>query len=191
MVRMEDGGADPAAVIAEAKEKLAKSLAVTKESLGTLRVGGTSPSLLDRVTVDYYGAPTPLNQLAMVTAPSGSQLLVDPFDKGCIGDIEKALFESDLGMTPSNDGTKIRLNVPEVTTERRKELAKVAKKLGEDGRVAIRNVRKAAMDKVKKMKKEIGEDAEKNLEIDIQDLVKKAEADLSKVVSEREKEISG
>jgi len=166
-----------------------KSVASLQDSLSTLRVGRANPSLLDRVQVDYYGAPTPLNTLASITAPSASQLVIDVYDKAAIGDVEKALFESDLGMTPNNDGKVIRLNVPALTEERRKELAKTAKSLGEEGKVAIRNIRKGAIDKIKKMKKEIGEDIAKDSEDEVQKVVKKYEGEMDGLISQREKEI--
>jgi len=189
LIRLEDEDPDPGIVIEDAVGKMKKTIASVQDSLATLRVGRANPSLLDRVEVDYYGAPTPLNQLASVTAPTASQLVVDPYDKSCIGDVEKALFESDLGMTPNNDGKVIRLNVPALTTERRKELSKTAKSLGEDGKVAIRNIRKGAIDKIKKMKSAIGEDAVKENEENVQKAVKKYEDQVINLVSEREKEI--
>jgi ribosome recycling factor len=176
-------------IVKEAEAKMKKSLASVQDSLATLRVGRASPTLLDRVQVEYYGAPTPLNQLASVTAPTASQLVVDVFDKSCIGDVEKALFESDLGMTPNNDGKVIRLNVPQLTTERRKELTKTAKSLGEDGKVALRNIRKGAIDKLKKMKKGLGEDVTKDFEDEVQKAIKKYEGEVGDSVSQRESEI--
>ena len=189
IVRMEDEDPDPDAVIKDAVDKFKKTIASTQESLMTLRVGRANPGLLDRVEVNYYDTPTPLNQLASVTAPTASQLVVDVYDKSALGDVERALLESDIGMTPNNDGKIIRLNVPALTEERRKELAKTAKGLGEDGKVAIRNIRKGALDKIKKMKKAIGEDAVKDGEESMQKAVKKYEDEVVKIVSEREKEI--
>jgi len=185
----DDAEPDPDEVITEATRKMKKSVASLQDSLSTLRVGRANPSLLDRVQVDYYGAPTPLNTLASITAPSASQLVIDVYDKAAIGDVEKALFESDLGMTPNNDGKVIRLNVPALTEERRKELAKTAKSLGEEGKVAIRNIRKGAIDKIKKMKKEIGEDIAKDSEDEVQKVVKKYEGEMDGLISQREKEI--
>jgi len=176
-------------VVKEAESKMKKSVGSVQDSLATLRVGRASPTLLDRVQVEYYGAPTPLNQLASVTAPTASQLVVDVFDKSCLGDVEKALFQSDIGMTPNNDGKVIRLNVPQLTTERRKELTKTAKSLGEDGKVALRNVRKGAIDKIKKMKKGLGEDVAKDFEEEVQSLIKKYEGEVVELVSQREAEI--
>ena len=190
IVRMEDEeDPDPDAVIKDAVDKFKKTIASTQESLMTLRVGRANPGLLDRVEVNYYDTPTPLNQLASVTAPTASQLVVDVYDKSALGDVERALLESDIGMTPNNDGKIIRLNVPALTEERRKELAKTAKGLGEDGKVAIRNIRKGALDKIKKMKKAIGEDAVKDGEESMQKAVKKYEDEVVKIVSDREKEI--
>ena len=190
LVRMAaDEKPNPDKAIKDAVKKMKKSVASTQDSLSTLRVGRASPSLLDRVQVEYYGAPTPLNQVAMVTAPTASQLVVEPFDPTALGDIEKALFESDIGMTPNNDGKKIRLNVPQLTEDRRKELAKTAKSLGEDGKKAIRNIRKTALDKIKKMKSAIGEDVVKDKEDDLQKKVKEYEDEILTNVAAREKEI--
>lgn len=186
---MADEEPNPDEVIKEAEEKLKKSTRSVAESLSSLSTGRANPKVLDKIEVDYYGAPTPLNALAGVSVPTGTQLVVDPYDKSALGDIEKALFEADIGMTPNNDGTVIRLNVPQLTEDRRKELAKTAKKLGEEGKVALRGVRKAALDKIKKMKKAIGEDVSKDMEDKVQKAVKKAEDDIGKLVSDREKEI--
>jgi ribosome recycling factor len=192
-VRMADDedAPDPKEVLAAAKARFKKSVVSVQEQLSSVRVGKASPALLDKVMVNYYGAETPLNQLAMVTAPQPTMLMVDPFDKSCIADIEKALFESDVGMTPNNDGKCIRLNVPQLTGERRTELGKLVKKRGEDGKTSIRNIRKAEMDKLKKMKKAIGEDAFKDAEDELQKSVKKFEGDIEKLVSDREKDILG
>lgn len=182
---------DPKAEIKQATEKMKKTISSVQENLSTLRVGRATPSLLDRVEVNYYDTPTPLNQLASVVAATASQLVVDVYDKSCLGDVEKALYESDLGMTPSNDGKVIRLNVPALTTERRAELSKTAKSLGEEGKVAIRNIRKSALDKIKKMKKAIGDDAAKDAEEEVQKVVKKFESDVVELVTQRENEIMG
>merc|ERR1712106_863578 len=146
----------------------------------TLRVGRASPSMLDRVEVDYYDVPTWVNQLGSITVSGSNQLVISVYDTSCLGDVEKALSLSDLGMTPNSDGKVIRLNVPQLTEERRKELAKTA----------IRNIRRDAIDKVKKMEKDgMGEDESKNLQIDIQEVLKKAEAEADKVVKQREEDI--
>jgi len=185
----DDEPPSPEPVLKEASEKMKKSVASVQENLSTLRIGRASPNLLDRVNINYYDTETPLNQLASITAPTASQLVVDPYDKSALGDIEKALFESDIGMTPNSDGKVIRLNVPQLTTERRAELAKTAKTLGEDGKVAIRNIRKGSMDKIKKMKKAIGEDAVKDAEESLQKAVKKFEGEVGNAVEQRETEI--
>jgi len=133
-----------------------KSLSSVQEQLATLRVGRATPDMLDRVLVDYYDTPTPLKQLASVTCPTATQLVVDVYDKSALGDVEKGLMASDIGMTPSNDGSVIRLNVPQLTKDRRVELAKTAKGIGEGGKTALRNVRRDAIDKIKKAVKAAG-----------------------------------
>jgi len=181
---------DAAVVVKDAEVKMKKSVGSVQEQLSTLRVGRATPSLLNRVMVEYYGAPTPLNQLAGITAPSASQLVVDPYDKSAIDDVEKALQMSDLGMTPSNDGTVIRLNVPQLTAERRKELAKTAKGLGDDGKVAIRNIRRDAIDKIKKMEKDgLSKDECRDQQDIVQKKVKQYESEVDTLVTAREKEI--
>ena len=175
----------------DAEDKMKKSISNMREQLATLRVGRASPSLLDRVMVDYYETPTPLNQLASVSAPTPTQLVVDVYDKSSMGDVEKALMVSDLGMTPSNDGKVIRLNVPQLTAERRTELAKTARSLGEEGKVAIRNVRKSALDKIKKLTKDgLGEDEGKDRQEEIQTAVKASEKEVDDVVKKKEDEIT-
>ena len=180
-VRMEDEEPDPKVVIKDMEGKMKKSAASVQESLSSLRVGRASPSLLDRVTVNYYDTPTPLNQLASVTAATATQLVVDVYDKSALGDVERAILESDVGMTPNNDGSVIRLNVPQMTEERRKELAKTAKSLGEDGKVALRNIRKSALKDIK--------NAIKDAEDAVTKSTKKFEGEVDKLVADREKEI--
>src|SRR4249920_2946272 len=131
-------------LMASAKEKMAKSVEHAKAGFATVRTGRASASLLDRIDVDYYGTPTPLRQLATINVPDPRMLTVQPFDPGSIKAIEKAIQESDLGLTPSNDGKLIRLPIPQLTEERRKELVKVVRRVAEDGKVAIRNVRRDA-----------------------------------------------
>lgn len=190
---MEEGDApdfDGGALLKDSGGRMKKSVSNVQEQLATIRVGRAAPSMLDRVEVDYYGAPTPLNQLASVTAPSAQQLVVDVFDKGAIGDVEKALMMSDLGMTPNNDGKVIRLNVPQLTEDRRKELAKNAKTLGEDGKVAIRNIRRDAIDKIKKAEKAgLSKDESADLQDEIQKALKKFEGEIESLVTQRDKEI--
>ena len=185
-----DEGEEGLEVVMDAEERMAKSVASMQDKLMTLRVGRASPSMLDRVEVDYYDVPTPLNQLGSITVSGSNQLVISVYDTSCLGDVEKALSLSDLGMTPNSDGKVIRLNVPQLTEERRKELAKSAKAFGEEGKTAIRNIRRDAIDKVKKMEKDgMGEDESKNLQIDIQEVLKKAEAEADKVVKQREEDI--
>jgi ribosome recycling factor len=185
-----DEGEEGLEVVMDADERMQKSLVSVQDKLMTLRVGRASPSMLDRVEVDYYDVPTPLNQLGSITVSGSNQLVISVYDTSCLGDVEKALLMSDLGMTPSNDGKVIRLNVPQLTEDRRKELAKSAKAFGEEGKTAIRNIRRDAIDKIKKMEKGgMGEDESKNLQIDIQDTLKKAEGDVDKAVGQREKDI--
>jgi len=177
-------------VMMDAEERMTKSISNMQEKLMTLRVGRASPSMLDRIEVDYYDVPTPLNQLGSISVSGSNQLVISVYDNSCLGDVEKAISLSDLGMTPSNDGKLIRLNVPMLTEERRKELAKSAKAFGEEGKTAIRNIRRDAIDKVKKMEKDgMGEDESGNLQIDIQEALKKAEAETDKAVAQREKDI--
>lgn len=155
--------ATPASVEPDTKDRMDKSLDALKRSLSTISTGRANPNMLDRITVDYYGAPTPLNQMASVTTPESSLLVIQPFDISAIPDIERAILGSDVDITPSNDGKVIRLNVPQLTADRRKEMTKVASKMGEEGKVAIRNVRRDMLKKVEKLADEVGEDGKKDL----------------------------
>ena len=157
----------------------------------SIRAGRANASLLDRIQVDYYGAPTPLNQLASITVPEARVLLISPFDKSSIKDIERALNASDLGITPANDGSVIRLVIPALTEETRKELAKEVKKVGENAKIAIRNIRRDAMDDAKKQEKakEITEDELKTLEKDIQKATDDAIKEIDRMTAEKEKEL--
>lgn len=185
-----DEGEEGLEIVMDAEDRMAKSVASMQDKLMTLRVGRASPSMLDRVEVDYYDVPTPLKSLGSITVSGSNQLVISLYDTSCIGDVEKALTMSDLGMTPNNDGKVIRLNVPQLTEERRKELAKSARAFGEEGKTAIRNIRRDAIDKVKKLQKDgMGEDESENLQIDIQEILKKAEADVEQAVKKREEDI--
>jgi ribosome recycling factor len=168
-----------------------KSVEATQRSFNTIRTGRASTSLLDRVSVDYYGSPTPLKSLANINTPDGSTLMIQPFDRTSLGAIEKAISLSDVGLTPSNDGTSIRLNIPPLTTERRKELVKQAGKYSEEGKVAIRNIRRDGIDEVKKQEKasDISEDESKGLQEKIQKLTDKYIANIEKVLADKEKDI--
>jgi len=173
-----------------AEERMEKALGTLKRELASLRAGKASTSLLDRITVEYYGTSTPLNQLANISTPDSRTILIQPWDKSSLADIEKAIMKSDLGLTPSNDGSIIRLVIPMLTEERRLELVKVAKKLAEESKVAIRNIRRDANDSIKKLEKtEISEDESKRYQDDVQKLTDKFIAESDKILASKEKEI--
>lgn len=181
----------PNEVINQAKEKMNKSIASFTRELASIRAGRANASLLDRITVDYYGAPTPINQLAGISVPEARLLVITPYDKSILGEIEKALLKSDIGITPTNDGSVIRLSIPPLTEERRKDLVKVVKKEAEDAKVAIRNVRRDANDDLKKLEKkgEITEDALRGYSDDIQKLTDEFIAKVDELAKDKEKEI--
>lgn len=173
-----------------AEERMEKAISSLKREFSTLRAGKASPALLDRIQVEYYGTTTPLNQLANITTPDSRTLLIQPWDKSSVSEIERAIMKSDVGMTPSNDGGTIRLSVPMLTEERRMELVKTAKKIAEEAKVAIRNIRRDANDNIKKLEKsEISEDESKRFQDDIQKLTDKFIAESDKVLATKEKEI--
>jgi ribosome recycling factor len=157
-------------LLEDARERMAKSIDAIKHEFGTVRTGRASPALLDRVVVDYYGTATSLKQLATVAAPEARLLTIQPFDKSSIKAIERAIMESDLGLTPNNDGRLIRLAVPELTEERRRQLVKVARNIAEEGRVAIRNIRRDIMHDLRELKDsgETGSDEEHRAEVELQ-----------------------
>jgi ribosome recycling factor len=159
----------------EAMEKMEKAVEHTQSQFATVRSGRATPSLVERINVEYYGAPVPLQQLASITVPEARQLLIKPHDRGSLGAIEKAIRESDLGVAPNNDGVSIRLSLPQLTEERRKEYVKVARGMAEDGRIALRNVRREA--------RKILEHAERDGDISADDL-ERAEKELEKVTHE-------
>ncbi len=177
--------------IAEFEDKMSKSLDALKGDFTTIRAGRANPHILDKLKVDYYGAPTPLQQVANISVPEARMIQIQPWESSLIKDIEKAILVSDLGLTPNNDGKTIRLIFPELTEDRRKELAKDIKKKGENAKVAIRNVRRDANDLFKKQNKanEISEDELKNMEDEIQKLTDKYIAEVDKTVDEKTKEI--
>ncbi len=172
-------------------EKMEKTVTVLKHELTTLRAGRANPSILDRITVEYYGAQTPLNQLANISAPEPRVLMISPWDAKAISAIEKAIQKSDLGINPSNDGKVIRLIVPQLTEERRKELVKLVKKYAEEAKVAVRNIRRDANEHLKKLKKdsEITEDELKKSEEETQKITDKFIKEIDKVMEAKEKEI--
>lgn len=178
-------------VIKAGEERMKKAIDALKRELASLRAGRANPSLLEKVTVDYYGAPTPINQLATITVPEARLLVIQPFDKSSINDIEKAIQKSDLGLTPSNDGNVIRIAIPPLTEERRKELVKLVKKYAEEAKVAVRNVRRDVNDDLKKIQKdgEITEDELRRSTDEVQKLTDKYIGEIDSVVDKKEKEI--
>jgi len=174
-----------------AEEKMNKTIGILKKELVSLRAGRANPAMLDRITVEYYGVETPLNQLANISAPEPRVITIQPWDAKSISLIEKAILKSDLGITPSNDGKIIRLVVPQLTEERRKELVKLVKKMGEEAKVAIRNTRRDANDSLKKLKKDnkITEDELKKAEEEMQKCTDKAIKEVDKILEAKEKEI--
>jgi ribosome recycling factor len=178
-------------LLSEARSHMEKSVEATRHKFSSVRTGRASPSLLDRIVVDYYGAETPLNQLAQVHAPEARLLTVQPYDKNSIKLIEKAIQESDVGLTPSNDGNLIRLSVPELTEERRKELVKVVRHITEEGRVAVRNIRRDVMHDLRELRDagEAGADDEHRAEAELQKLTDEKIAELEASLKTKEAEI--
>lgn len=174
-------------IITNAKSKMEASLDNLEKRFGSVRAGRANPSSLDGVSVEYYGTMTPLKQLAIVSVPEARQLLIKPFDRGCLGAIEKAILASNLGYTPNNDGETIRIIVPDLTEERRKELTKQVKALAEEGKVAIRNIRQDAMKEIDKQ--EISEDDKKHLEKEVQNLVDEYNKKVDSKLKEKESEL--
>jgi ribosome recycling factor len=178
-------------LLQDAREHMEKSVDATRHKFGSVRTGRASTALLDRITVDYYGAQTPLRQLATVSAPEARLLTVQPYDKSSIKGIEKAILESDIGLTPNNDGQIIRLQVPELTEERRKQLVKVVRNLAEEGRVAIRNIRRDTMHDLRELRDagEAGSDDEHRAEEALQKLTDEKVSELDAVLKAKEEEI--
>lgn len=175
----------------EFEEKMKKTLVALGNDYAGLRAGRANPAVLDRLRVEYYGASSKINEVAAVSVPEPRMLMIQPWDVTVLKEIEKAILASDIGITPTSDGKVIRLTFPQPTEERRRELAKDAKKFGEEAKVAVRNVRRDALDKFKKQEKahEITEDDLKGIEADIQKLTDKYITEIDKMVSEKEKEI--
>lgn len=178
--------------LAEVESLMQKAVEATQRSFNTIRTGRANTSLLDRVMVEYYGSPTQLKALASINTPDASTIMIQPFDRTSLGIIEKAISLSDLGLTPSNDGQIIRLNIPPLTTERRKEFVKLASKFAEEGKVSIRNIRRDAVDSVRKQEKnsELPEDEARDLQDKIQKLTDKYSAKVDEVFAEKEKDIT-
>jgi ribosome recycling factor len=178
-------------LLQDAREHMEKSVEATRSKFGSVRTGRATPHLLDRITVDYYGTQTPLKQLATVSAPEARLLTVQPYDKSSIKNIERAILESDVGLTPNNDGQIIRLQVPELTEERRKELVKVVRHLAEEGRVAIRNIRRDVMHDLRELRDagEAGSDDEHRAEESLQKLTDEKVKELDASLKAKEEEI--
>ncbi|HEY5196883.1 MAG TPA: ribosome recycling factor [Solirubrobacteraceae bacterium] len=175
----------------DARERMEKSVEATNHELATVRTGRASPALLDRVVVDYYGAITPLRQMATISAPEPRMITVQPYDKSAMKLIEKAISNSDLGLNPSNDGNLMRLSIPELNEERRRDLVKVARHIAEDGRIAIRNIRRDVKQDLRELKDsgDVGEDDERRAEADLQKLTDGHIADLDVLLKTKEEEI--
>lgn len=173
------------------EERIAKSISVLKNDLNTVRAGRANPALLDKVMVDYYGSPTPLKNLSNVSVPDPRTLMISPFDPSIITEVEKAIGIAEIGITPSNDGKVIRLAIPQLTEERRKELTKSTKKMGEEAKVAIRNLRREANDALKKQEKDgelTEDDLKKELDL-VQKATDKAVKDIDSIIAAKDKEI--
>lgn len=178
--------------LAEAESNMKKAVESTQKSFNTIRTGRANASLLDRVMVEYYGAPTPLKSLASISTPDASTINIQPFDKSSLNLIEKAINLSDVGLTPNNDGSIVRLNIPPLTSERRQEMAKLAGKFAEEGRVSVRNVRRDAIDSVRKQEKnsDISKDESRDLQDKIQQLTDKYVAKIDELLAVKEKDIT-
>ena len=181
----------PKQIIANTKERMDKAIQSYSRELASIRAGRANASLLDRISVDYYGAPTPINQLAGISVPEARLLVIQPYDKSILGDIEKAILKSDIGLNPSNDGSVIRLSIPMLTEERRKELVKNVKKESEEAKIAVRNIRRDGNDELKKLEKngEITEDDLRGYNDDIQKLTDEYIVKVDALTKEKEKEI--
>ena len=176
---------------ADLQRRMHGAVEVLKNDLGGLRTGRASTALLDRISVDYYGTKTPLNQLASITVPDARLLLVTPYDKSAMREIERALMESDLGITPGNDGKVIRLPIPALTEERRKDMVKIAHRIAEEGRVAVRNVRRDANNHLKDLlkQKKVAEDEERRAQDDVQKLTDRHIAEIDKALAAKEADL--
>lgn len=178
--------------LAEVEGHMQKTIEATQRSFNSVRTGRASSSLLDRIVVDYYGSPTPLNQLANIATPDATTITIQPYDLGSASNIEKAISLSDVGLTPNNDGKVIRLNIPPLTEERRKELVKVVGKLAEEGKVALRNIRRDAIDAVRKQEKksDISKDESRDLQDNVQKVTDKFTEKIDQMLTQKEKEIT-
>lgn len=178
-------------LLQDARERMSKSVESTRHEFGSVRTGRATPALLDRVNVDYYGASTPLKQMATISAPEARLLSIQPYDKSSIKAIEKAILESEVGLTPNNDGNLIRLQIPELTEERRRQLVKVVRGIAEEGRIAIRNIRRDVMHDLRELRDagEAGADDEHRAEGELQKLTDEKVAELDGLLEHKEEEI--
>ncbi|MGH2914077.1 MAG: ribosome recycling factor [Solirubrobacteraceae bacterium] len=178
-------------LLVDARERMARSVEAIRHEFGSVRTGRASPALLDRIVVDYYGTATPLQQMASISAPEARLLTVQPYDKSSIKAIERAILESDVGLTPGNDGNLIRLTIPELTEERRRQMVKVARHIAEEGRVAVRNIRRDVMHDLRELKEagEAGSDDEHRAEVELQKLTDAHVAELDELLKHKEADI--
>lgn len=178
-------------LIRECEEKMKKTLSVLEKDLGKVRAGRASPALLEGIRIDYYGTPTPIQQLASISIPESRTIVIQPWDRSVLGEIEKAILRSDLGLTPQNDGKVIRLVLPRLSEERRRELVKLVKKMGEESKVALRNIRRDVIEELRRMEKEkqLSKDDLKRYEGEVQKLTDRYVEKVDKMVAEKEKEI--
>lgn len=175
----------------DVKSNMQKTVESTQRSFNTIRTGRANASLLDKISVEYYGTPTPLKSLANITTPDATTILIQPYERSSLNTVEKAISMSDVGLTPSNDGSVIRLNIPPLTSDRRKELVKIAAKYAEEGKVAIRNIRRDAMDTIRKQEKnsEISKDESRDLQDELQKLTDNYINRIGELLAEKEKDI--
>lgn len=174
-------------ILLESEDKMVKSIDSLRDRLTNIRAGRANPAMLDGVKVEYYGAETPLNNIANISVPEARKLQIKPFDKNALSDIEKAIYESDLGFTPNNNGECIFITIPELTEDRRKEFVKQAKKLGEEAKIALRNIRQDANNDIKRL--ELNEDEEKYGQNEVQELINKYNKQVDDIIDEKEKEL--
>lgn len=176
----------------EAESTMQKTVEATQRNFNTIRTGRANSALLDRVMVEYYGSPTPLKSLANISTPDATTIVIQPYDRSSLSPIEKAISMSDVGLTPSNDGALIRLNIPPLTSDRRKEFVKLAAKYAEEGRVSIRNIRRDALETIRKQEKnsEVSEDGAQDLQDKLQKLTNKYTARIDELLAEKEKDIT-
>ncbi len=181
----------PEMILMDCEERMEHTLNALHREFSTIRSGRANPKMFERVTVDYYGAPSPINQVASITVPEGNQLYIKPFDKSLLGKIEKAILAANLGVTPNNDGVGLRIVLPQMTEERRKESVKVIHKMAEDNKIALRNVRRDGIEKIKKLEKDkkLSEDDSTYYQDEIQKITDKFVEKIDSIFAEKEREI--